>query len=70
MSLPNEDEVQGTWDKVKGAVKENVGRATGDKDMEADGKADRASGTVQDSYGEAKRTVGDAVNDVGDAIKR
>ncbi len=70
MSLPNDDEVKGTWDKAKGAVKENVGRAIDDRDMEAEGQADRASGNVQDAYGEAKRKTGDAVNDVGDAIKR
>ncbi len=70
MSLPNQDEVEGKWDKAKGAVKENVGRAVGDRDMEAEGQADRASGNVQESYGEAKRNVGDTVKDAGDAIKR
>lgn len=70
MSLPNDDEVKGTWDKAKGAVKENVGHAVGNPDLEAEGKADRASGNVQDAYGEAKRKTGDAINVVGDAIKR
>ncbi|MCP9494641.1 MAG: CsbD family protein [Pyrinomonadaceae bacterium MAG19_C2-C3] len=70
MSLPNDDEVKGTWDKAKGAVKENVGHAVGDEQLEAEGQADRASGNVQDAYGEAKRKTGDAINDVGDAIKR
>ncbi len=70
MSLPNKDEVEGKLDQAKGAVKENVGRAIGDRDMEDEGTADRASGNVQESYGGAKRTVGDAVKDVGDAIKK
>ncbi len=70
MSLPNKDEVEGKMDQAKGAVKENVGRAIGDRDMEGEGAADRASGNVQEGYGQAKRTVGDAVKDVGDAIKK
>ncbi|MDQ3134763.1 MAG: CsbD family protein [Acidobacteriota bacterium] len=70
MGLPNKDEVKGNLDQAKGAVKENVGRAIGDRDMETEGQADRAGGKVQEGYGEAKRNVGEAVKDVGDAIKR
>ncbi len=70
MGLPNRDEVEGKFDQAKGAVKENVGRATGDRDMEDDGAADRAGGKVQEGFGEAKRKVGDAIKDVGDAIRR
>ena len=70
MSLPNKDEVEGKMDQAKGAVKENVGRAVGNKDMENEGAADRAGGKVQEGYGEAKRSVGDAVKDAGDAIKK
>lgn len=68
MSLPNRDEVEGKMDQAKGAVKENVGRAIGDREMETEGAADRASGNVQEGYGETKRKVGDAIKDVGDAI--
>lgn len=70
MSIPNKDEVKGKLDQAKGAIKETVGGALGDRDMEAEGQADRASGNVQEGYGEAKHKVGDAVKDVGDAIKR
>jgi len=70
MSLPNKDEIEGKLDQAKGAVKETVGRAVGNKDMESEGAADRASGNVQEGVGEAKRSVGDAVKDVGDAIKK
>lgn len=69
MGTPNRDEVEGKFDQVKGAVKENVGRAVGDRDMEAEGVADRASGNVQEGFGTAKRKVGDAIKDVGDAIR-
>jgi uncharacterized protein YjbJ (UPF0337 family) len=70
MSLPNRDEMEGKIDQAKGTVKENVGRAIGDRDMETEGAADRASGNVQEGYGETKRKVGDAIKDVGDAVSR
>jgi uncharacterized protein YjbJ (UPF0337 family) len=70
MGLPNKDEVEGKWDQAKGAVKENVGRAIDDENMEAEGQADRAGGNVQEGYGTAKRKVGEAIEDIGDAIKR
>jgi uncharacterized protein YjbJ (UPF0337 family) len=70
MGLPNKDEIEGKWDQAKGAVKENVGRAIDDRDMEAEGQADRAGGNVQEGYGTAKRKVGEAIEDIGDAIKK
>ena len=70
MGLPNRDELEGKFDQAKGAVKENVGKALNDRDLEAEGDADRASGNVQEGWGTAKRKVGEAVEDVGDAIKR
>jgi uncharacterized protein YjbJ (UPF0337 family) len=70
MGLPNRDELEGKFDQAKGAVKENVGKALNDRDLEAEGDADRASGNVQEGWGTAKRKVGEAVEDIGDAIKR
>ena len=69
MGLPNKDEVEGNFDQAKGSVKENVGRAIDDREMENEGAADRAGGKVQEEWGEAKRKVGDAVKDVGDKIR-
>lgn len=70
MGLPNRDEVKGKFDQAKGAVKENVGRATGDRDLEVEGQADRAGGNVQEGFGTARRKVGEAVEDLGDKISR
>ncbi len=70
MGLPNKDEIEGKWDQAKGAIKENVGRAIDDEEMEAEGQADRASGNVQEGYGTAKRKVGETIEDVGEAIKK
>ena len=69
MSIPNNDEVEGKWEQVKGTVKEKVGEATGDRDLEAEGDAQDAAGEAQESWGGVKRGVGDAVDSVGDAIK-
>ncbi len=70
MGLPNRDEMEGKFDQAKGSVKENVGDAIGDRDMEAEGAADRAGGNLQEGFGTARRKVGEAIDDIGDAIKR
>lgn len=66
----NDDEVEGKWDKTKGAVKENVGRALNDRDLEAEGKMDRAKGNVKETFGEARRKTGEAIEDIGEEIKK
>ncbi len=70
MGLPNKDEIEGKFDQAKGALKENVGRAVDDREMESEGATDRASGNVQEGFGTAKRKVGETIEDIGDAIKR
>jgi uncharacterized protein YjbJ (UPF0337 family) len=55
-----EDEMGGTTDKMKGAVKEGAGKLTGDKDLEAEGKFDKAKGHVKDALHEAKEAAKDA----------
>ncbi|HEX3185945.1 MAG TPA: CsbD family protein [Pyrinomonadaceae bacterium] len=68
MGLPNRDEVEGKFDQAKGKVKETIGRATGDEELEAEGNADNAAGKVNEGFGKARRKVGEAIEDVGDAI--
>ncbi|MDQ6787764.1 MAG: CsbD family protein [Acidobacteriota bacterium] len=68
MSTPNNDEVEGKFDQAKGWVKDKVGEATGDGNLEAEGEAENAKGHAQESWGKVKRGVGDAVKGVGDAI--
>lgn len=69
MGLPNKDEVEGKFDQAKGAVKETVGRAVNDRELENEGAADRTGGKIQEGFGEAKRKVGDAIKDIGDKIR-
>jgi uncharacterized protein YjbJ (UPF0337 family) len=68
MSYPNEDEVEGQWEQAKGWVKDKAGEVTGDRELEAEGEADRAEGKTQEAWGDIKSGVGDAIKGVGDAI--
>lgn len=70
MGIPNKDEMEGKWDQAKGAVKENIGRATNNPDLESEGAADRASGNIEEGFGKARRKVGETIEDIGDNIKR
>jgi len=68
MAIPNKDEVKGKWEQVKGAVKDKVGEATNDRDLEAEGEVQRAEGETQETWGKLKRGVSETVDAVGDAI--
>ena len=68
MSIFNKDEAEGKWEQVKGTVKDKVGEATGDRDLEAEGEIQNAEGETQETWGKFKQGVGDAVDAVGDAI--
>ena len=50
-------------DKAKGAVKEAVGAATGDKGLEAEGKLDQAKGSAKAAVENLKERVKDALGD-------
>ena len=58
----DKDRISGAANKAKGAVKDAAGKMTGDTKLQAEGKADKASGKVQNTAGGAK----DAVRDVTD----
>ncbi len=68
MSTPNRDEVEGKFDQAKGWVKDKVGEATGDRELEAEGEVENAKGHTQETWGKVKRGVGDTADAVGDAI--
>jgi uncharacterized protein YjbJ (UPF0337 family) len=53
----DKDRVEGMVDKAKGAIKDVVGKVTGDSKLEAEGKTDKASGTVQNAVGGVKDTL-------------
>ncbi|MFF7726633.1 CsbD family protein [Streptomyces sp. NPDC008001] len=43
--------------QVKGKLKESAGSATGDKKMEAEGRAEKLSGKVQESAEKTKKSM-------------
>jgi uncharacterized protein YjbJ (UPF0337 family) len=69
MSIPNNDEVEGKLDRGVGAVKDKVGEALGDRNLEAEGEAQNAEGKGKETWGKLKHGVGDAIDAVGDAFK-
>ena len=50
----DKDRVEGLGHQVKGAVKEGVGKATGDAKTQAEGAAEKQAGKVQNAVGGAK----------------
>jgi len=60
----NDDQVKGRADQVKGTIKEKTGQVTGNRDLEDEGTADKASGKVQSGYGDAKEKVKDAIDKI------
>ena len=56
----DKNRVDGLANQVKGAVKETVGKVTGNERLEAEGVADKTGGKVQEGVGKGK----DAVRDV------
>jgi uncharacterized protein YjbJ (UPF0337 family) len=63
-----EDEIKGKGKQVKGAVKEELGKLTGNRELEDSGTADRVEGDVQEGFGKTKRKIGEAVEDLGKRI--
>lgn len=43
----DKDRINGAGNQAKGAIKETVGKVTGDTKMQAEGLADKAKGKVQ-----------------------
>ena len=57
----DKDRIAGSAQEIKGAVKEGVGRATGDAKLQRDGKTDKAAGKMQNAIGGAKDAIRDAL---------
>jgi uncharacterized protein YjbJ (UPF0337 family) len=54
------------WDQAEGKVKEEAGDITGDKDLEAEGRAQGAFGDVKEAAGDATDAAEDKWEDVKD----
>jgi len=50
----DEQHVKGAGDKIKGAVKDAVGGATGDSKLQSEGKLDKAKGSARKAVGDSR----------------
>ncbi|GLR65750.1 hypothetical protein GCM10010909_04280 [Acidocella aquatica] len=50
----DKDRIEGSLKQAKGAVKEVAGKIIGDAKLQADGKADKATGKLQNAVGGLK----------------
>jgi uncharacterized protein YjbJ (UPF0337 family) len=57
----DKDRIAGAAHRVKGAVKETIGKITGDAKTEAEGAAEKTAGKVQNIVGGAKDAIRNAV---------
>jgi uncharacterized protein YjbJ (UPF0337 family) len=57
------EHVKGAADKVKGAIKDTVGKATGDQKLQTEGKIDKAKGSAHNVAGDVKDAVRHATDD-------
>jgi uncharacterized protein YjbJ (UPF0337 family) len=51
------EHVRGAADKAKGAIKDTVGKVTGDKKLQAEGKVDKAKGSAHQAAGDIKDAI-------------
>jgi uncharacterized protein YjbJ (UPF0337 family) len=52
--IVDKEHVKGVADKAKGAVKDALGKITGDKKMQVEGKVDKAKGAAHEAVGDVK----------------
>jgi uncharacterized protein YjbJ (UPF0337 family) len=50
-TTPDEDRARGAGDKLKGRLKDAGGAVSGDRDLQAEGRADQAKGTLKEKKG-------------------
>ena len=58
----DKEHIKGVADKVKGAVKDTVGKVTGDTKIQAEGKLDKAKGSARNVVGDVKDAARDATD--------
>lgn len=57
--MVDENRVEGVAHQIKGAIKEAIGKVTGDTKTEAEGAAEKTAGKVQNAVGGLKDSVRD-----------
>jgi uncharacterized protein YjbJ (UPF0337 family) len=60
--MVDENRVEGIGHQIKGAIKEGIGKVTGDTKTQAEGAAEKTACKVQNAVGGAADTVRDAAD--------
>lgn len=68
--MPNSEELAGKGRKAVGEVKETIGRAVGNRDLEEQGAAEKTAGGFQAGVGKVARKINEAVDDVAEGLKK
>jgi uncharacterized protein YjbJ (UPF0337 family) len=55
--LMDREHIRGAADKAKGAIKDTAGKMTGDKELQSEGKLDKAKGEAHNIVGDVKDAV-------------
>jgi uncharacterized protein YjbJ (UPF0337 family) len=64
------DKVKGAANQVGGKIKESVGKAIGNEQMQAEGNVQQIKGKAQQTLGEAKDAVKSTANKVADSVNK
>jgi len=56
----DKEHLKGTADKAKGAIKDTARKMTGDKELQSQGKMDKAKGSAHNAAGDVKDAVKNA----------
>jgi uncharacterized protein YjbJ (UPF0337 family) len=59
MRPSTQDKTEGKLHEMKGEIKEKIGKATNDPNLEVAGKAEKKAGQVQKLIGHAEKAVGE-----------
>jgi uncharacterized protein YjbJ (UPF0337 family) len=59
MKLSTSDKATGKVHEIKGAVREKAGELTGNRNLEADGRAEKNVGKVQNFAGKVEKVIGE-----------
>ena len=64
------EHVKGAADKMKGTIKDTAGKITGDKELQAEGKFDKAKGAAHNVAGNVKDAARSGARAVDDVAKK
>lgn len=64
------EERNGKLDQAKGNIKETIGNATGDKEIEKEGRNEKAAGKAKEYVEKASDKVNESIDNLTDKFKK